>query len=109
MAEVIEFRARKLGIRPFVRCSDGGVTYETRNATWLSWLVIVCTGFVALLAWPWLQWGSRSVTIPRSMITSVAVDKGVSYATLVVESTTARVGFRTDLATAEAARNVLLS
>lgn len=105
---VVVFKAIQVGIRPDVRASAGGITYERRYANWLTWTLVIFTCGIAAFAWPWILFGRRSVTIPRNNIQSVDVNRGVSWATLRVNSTTDTVAFRTDVATAEQARNVLL-
>ena len=85
------------------------MTYEKRYANWLTWTLIICTGFLAAFAWPWILFGRKSITIPRTMIQSIDVRRGPSWAVLQVQSTTDTVEFQTDVATAEHARNILLA
>lgn len=108
-ASSIEFKAIQVGVRPTVRVNPGGVTYEKRFANWLTWTLVVCTAGAAAFGWPWILFGRRSVTIPRAMIQGVEVERGPSWATLVVRSTTDTISFRTDVGIAEQARNTLLS
>jgi hypothetical protein len=106
---LVEFRAIKGGIRPRVRVTPGGLSYEQRYANWLTWLIVCITAGLAFFGWPWIQFGKRSVTIPKAMVQGVEVNQGVSWATLTVRSTAETVSFRTDVALAEQARNILLA
>jgi len=107
--QVVEFKAIKMGIRPDVRITPGGVTYEIRFANWLTWTLVVMTAGMAALGWPWILFGRRTVLIPRNQIQGVEVRKGASWVTLVITSMTATISFRTDVGVAEQAQQLLLS
>jgi hypothetical protein len=106
---IVEFKAIEVGISPTVRVSHGGVTYEKGYANWLTWTVVIFTVGQALCAWPWILFDRRTVTIPRGLIQGVETHGGGSRTTLIVRWTTDTVEFKTDVATAETARNILLS
>ena len=104
----VEFKAIKMGIRPVVRITPGGVAYERRFANWLTWTLVVLTGGAAAFGWPWILFGKRQVMIPRAQIQGVELQQGTSWATLVVRSMTDTVRFRTDVAVAEQAQQLLM-
>jgi hypothetical protein len=106
---IVEFRSIRIGIRPTVRASSGGIVYEKRYANWLTWTIVVFSGGLAALAWPWILFGRSSITIPRQTIQGIDIKRGTSYAVLQVQSTTDTIEFRTDAPTAESARNVLMA
>lgn len=107
-AKVVVFKAIQLGIRPEVRVSAQALTYEKRYANWLTWTLILLSGGAAAFAWPWVLFGRRSLTLPASSIQSVQVHHGTSWATLQAATVSGLIRFRTDVATAERARDLLL-
>jgi len=108
-ASSVEFKAIGMGIRSVVRITPGGVAYERRFANWLTWTLVVLTAGLAALGWPWILFGKRQVMIPRTQIQGVEIQKGTSWATLVIRSMTDTIRFRTDVAIAEQAQQVLMS
>lgn len=104
----MSFRAYRLGPRPLVTVTPTAITYEQRYANWLTWTLLIFTAGLVLFVWPWVLFGRRSITLPARSIAAVDVT-GSSTAVLRVVSTGGTITFRTDLATAEAARNIFMN
>ncbi|SEI93703.1 hypothetical protein [Demequina mangrovi] len=105
----VHFKTIGLGVRPTVTVTAKAVQYQVISANWLTWTVVVLSGGVALFAWPWILFGKKQVTIPRSSISSVDVKSGASWSTLQLASSTGMIEFKTDNATAAQAREVLFA